>query len=100
MGETADSANEPFAALLRRFREARRLTQADLSDRSGLTTQAISMLERGVRRGPRVRSVELLAEALGLDAAEREALHEAARSGRSPDDTPPEGPGEAAAGTP
>jgi transcriptional regulator with XRE-family HTH domain len=85
MAGMVDCDDEPFDALLRRRREAARMTQAEVAERSGLTAQAISMLERGVRRGPRVRTVELLADALGLDAADRESLHAAARSGRSPD---------------
>jgi transcriptional regulator with XRE-family HTH domain len=83
----ADRDDEPFDALLRRSREAARMTQAEVADRSGLTAQAISMLERGVRRWPRVSTVELLADALGMGAAERDALHVAARAGRSPNGT-------------
>jgi transcriptional regulator with XRE-family HTH domain len=85
MAGMADREDGSFDALLRRRREAARLTQAEVAERSGLTSQAISMLERGVRREPRVRTVELLADALGLDAREREALHAAARPRRTPD---------------
>src|SRR5690348_15769795 len=71
----------PFAALLRRHRGARCLTQDELASRSGISAQAISMLERGARRAPRSTTVELLAQALKLEPPEREALHAAARRG-------------------
>src|SRR5215467_12031729 len=87
MAGMADCDDESFDALLRRTREAARMTQAEVAERSGLTAQAISMLERGVRRGPRVRTVELLADALGLGARDRDTLHAAARAGRSPNGT-------------
>lgn len=77
----ADSDAAPFASLLRRHRGAQGLTQDELASRSGISSQAISMLERGARRTPRSTTIELLAQALRLDAAEREALHAAARRG-------------------
>src|SRR6185437_15980201 len=58
-----------FAALLRRFRRATGMTQAELAERAGLSPEAISALERGVNRTPRRETVELLAEALGLEDA-------------------------------
>jgi hypothetical protein len=48
--------------------------------------QAIGMLERGVRRAPRVTTVELLAGALELDGEACEALHAAAREEMPPDE--------------
>ncbi len=68
-----------FGVLLRQFRGLRGLTQVELAERSGLNVQAISMLERGVRRAPRSTTVEFLAEALKLDAQERDALVSSAR---------------------
>jgi transcriptional regulator with XRE-family HTH domain len=70
---------ESLGELLRRYRGARGMTQADLAERSGLSVQGVSMLERGVRRSPRSTTVEFLAEALRLDASERAALEAAAR---------------------
>ena len=67
-----------FGALLRRYRGLSGLTQEELAERSGLHVQAVSMLERGVRRQPRSTTVEFLAEALKLDARQREAFVAAA----------------------
>lgn len=55
-----------FAALLRRYRLAAKLTQQDLAERALLSVQAISTLERGTRRYPRRETVAWLARALGL----------------------------------
>src|SRR5215472_10891334 len=74
-----DGQVDSFGALLRRYRGARGLTQEELAERAGLHAQAISKLERGVRRAPRSTTVEFLAGALRLTAAEREALEAAAK---------------------
>jgi transcriptional regulator with XRE-family HTH domain len=65
---------ESFAALLRRLRESRGLTQEELAARAGLTVHGVSALERGVRRRPYPHTVRSLAEALGSSATERAAL--------------------------
>jgi predicted ATPase/DNA-binding CsgD family transcriptional regulator/transcriptional regulator with XRE-family HTH domain len=70
----------PFGALLRRYRAAAQLTQKQLAERVGLSPGAIAALERGARRSPQVATVELLADALALSAAERADLRAAARS--------------------
>jgi len=72
-----------FAALLRRLRVTADLTLEQLAERSGVSDRAISDMERGVSRGPRVRTVEALADGLSLAADERAALLAAARAGRS-----------------
>ena len=41
-----------FGALLRRYREAAQLTQRQLAERVGLSTSALSAVERGARRPP------------------------------------------------
>ncbi|MGY1731105.1 ATP-binding protein [Geodermatophilus sp. SYSU D01045] len=69
----------PVAALLRRWRTAAALTQEELAARSGLTAKAVSALERGERRRPHPHTVRALADALGLDVADRAALTAAAR---------------------
>jgi transcriptional regulator with XRE-family HTH domain len=69
-----------FGALLRRLRMAAGLTQEELAARSGLSVQAISMLERGVRRAPRDSTVDVLGRALVLEPAQRQALAAAARA--------------------
>ena len=53
---------------LRRLREAAQLTQLELARRSGLTNDAISILERG-RRAPQATTVRALAQALGVPPA-------------------------------
>ena len=84
MGSKADSGTESFGVLLRHYRGRMGLTQEELAERAGLHAQEISQLERGVVRRPRSTTVEFLADALKLDAQEREAVFRAAwgRSGR------------------
>jgi predicted ATPase/DNA-binding XRE family transcriptional regulator len=69
-----------FGNLLRRHRESANLTQEALAARTGLTAQAISLLERGERRRPQKYTVEKLAEALGLAGEEFVRFEAAARS--------------------
>src|SRR5579863_4482216 len=68
-----------FAALLRRYRRALRLTQEALAERAGLSVNAVSALERGVNIAPRKDTVEMLADALQLPNADRVAFEAAAR---------------------
>ncbi len=68
-----------FAALLRRYRRALRLTQEGLAERAGLSVNAVSALERGVNVAPRKDTVEMLADALHLSDADRTAFEAAAR---------------------
>ena len=75
-----------FGALLLRYRRARGLTQEDLADRSGMSTRAVSNLERGHAGAAQRRSAVALADALGLTAERRNeflAVAAAARQ-RSP----------------
>jgi non-specific serine/threonine protein kinase len=62
---------------LRRHRQASGLSQEDLAERSGLSVQAISALERGVRRAPYRDTIDLLADALGLADEDRARIHTA-----------------------
>jgi tetratricopeptide (TPR) repeat protein/transcriptional regulator with XRE-family HTH domain len=71
-----------FGELLRSHRGAAKLTQEALADRSGLSVEAISMLERGVRQAPRTSTVAVLADAFGLDPDGRRALAAAAQRQR------------------
>ena len=64
--------------LVRRRRLAAALSQEALAERAGLSARAVSDLERGVHKSPRLESLRLLAEALGLDAAGRAELLAAA----------------------
>src|SRR5215471_15203153 len=68
-----------FGTLLKRYRIAAGLTQEALAAQAGLSPRGISDLERGERRAPRKETVQLLAEALKLSAAERATLEAAAR---------------------
>ena len=67
------TAAEPtsFGALLRRLRLAAGLTQEALAERAGVSAKAVSDLERDPARAPRLDTVALLADALGLDPAGR-----------------------------
>ena len=64
----------PFGAHLRRLREAAGLTQEELASRSDLSTDAVSALERGLRRHPYPHTVRSLADALGLAEEEKAVL--------------------------
>jgi transcriptional regulator with XRE-family HTH domain len=69
-----------FGDLLRRQRDRVGLTQEDLAERTGLTSQAISLLERGERRRPQRYTVQKLAETLGLEGRQLAEFESAARS--------------------
>jgi predicted ATPase/DNA-binding XRE family transcriptional regulator len=73
----ADSTS--FADLLRGHRLAAGLTQQELAERSGISVQAVSALERGWRRSPHRDTISLLASCLRLDEADRAAFAAAAR---------------------
>lgn len=63
-----------FGAQLRRYREAAGLSQEDLAERASLAAKAIGALERGERRRPYPRTVQMLADALHLDEGQRREL--------------------------
>jgi transcriptional regulator with XRE-family HTH domain len=69
----------PFGELLRRHRVAANMTQEALAERSGMSLEAIVMLERGMRPFPRRSTVALLVDALGLAPDDRGALVAAQR---------------------
>jgi transcriptional regulator with XRE-family HTH domain len=73
-----------FADLLRAHRDRAGLSQETLAERSGLSVDAISLLERGQRRSPRQSTVELLSAALGLDPDQRAEFVAAARAAQAP----------------
>jgi predicted ATPase/transcriptional regulator with XRE-family HTH domain len=68
-----------FGGLLRRLRSAASLSQEELAARSGLSVRGISDLERGARSAPRLETVRMLADALGVGLEARAALLAAAR---------------------
>jgi len=72
--------NEPvtfFGQLLKRYREAARLSQSRLAQRAGFDHSYVSRLESG-RRAPTREAILRLAEALELGPAERDSLLAAA----------------------
>jgi len=73
-----------FGALLQRHRLAAGLTQEGLAERAGVSSQAVGALERGDRRFPHRRTIDLLADALALADDERVRFTAAARRPSTP----------------
>jgi len=71
-----------LGARLRSHRTNAGMTLEELSQASGVSVRAIGDIERGRSRGAQERSVEALAEALGLTEGGRSQLLTAAREGR------------------
>jgi len=67
-----------FSALLKRYRQAAGLSQETLAARAGLSSRAISNLERGINRTPRYDTLEMLFSALSLSPQQRDLLLAAA----------------------
>jgi DNA-binding XRE family transcriptional regulator len=70
----------PFGQLLRSLRTKALLSQEQLAQRSGLGVRTIRDLEGGRVAYPRGKSVRLLAAALGLVGAARQAFEETSRA--------------------
>jgi tetratricopeptide (TPR) repeat protein/transcriptional regulator with XRE-family HTH domain len=70
-----------FAGMLRGLRTEAGLTQEELAQAAGLTSRAISYLERGEVATPRRETVRLLADALRLSGPARTGFEQAARGG-------------------
>jgi tetratricopeptide (TPR) repeat protein/transcriptional regulator with XRE-family HTH domain len=68
-----------FGGIVVAHRRRLGLTQEGLAERAGLSVRTIRMLESGRTRAPRQGSVRLLAEAFGLDGAEREKFFRVSR---------------------
>lgn len=79
-----ESSSLDFGTLLRRYRLAAGLSQEALAERSRLSLQGISALERGHRRTPQRETFELLAGALALNAEQRHAFEAAVVRPSSP----------------
>lgn len=75
-------SDESLGPLLRRLRLERDLTLEGLAERSGVSDRTISDIERAASLGPQRRTVDLLADGLGLEGDDRTTLLAAARSGR------------------
>src|SRR5215472_9633912 len=81
MSESDAGRGGAFGDLLRRHREAAGLSQEALAARSGISADAIGLLERGQRRRPRADTIRKLAAALGLDMAEQATLEASVTTG-------------------
>lgn len=68
-----------FAHELRRRRLAAGLTQRDLAERSGVSSRAVSDLERGINHSPQRETARMLSDALGLTPEERSRFLDRAR---------------------
>jgi transcriptional regulator with XRE-family HTH domain len=71
-----------FGRLLKRHRLAAGCTQAELAERAGISSAAVTALERGINRAPHQDTVERLATALQLAVPDRVSFQAAARAGR------------------
>ncbi|MFB7333127.1 helix-turn-helix domain-containing protein [Streptomyces adustus] len=75
-------STEDFGQRLRSLRVRAGLSQEALSHAAGVSVRALADMERGRTRGPQCRTVEALAQALGLDGDEASDLEAAAAPGR------------------
>lgn len=69
---------ESFGVTLRKLRLRAAMTQEQLAERAGISTRAVSDLERHPDRGPRLSTVARLVAALSLDASSENELIAAA----------------------
>ncbi|MEU4525184.1 helix-turn-helix domain-containing protein [Amycolatopsis sp. NPDC024027] len=70
-----------FGALLREFRRQAGMTQDELAERSGIAVRTIGRLERDQGSNPRLGTVKLLADALGIAPADHRRLLAVAAGG-------------------
>ena len=84
---------QAFGSLLRALREGAGLSQEELAVRAGLSSHAVSALERGARTRPYPHTIRSLADALDAGDADRAALIAAVPARRRTSS----GPGDAAA---
>ena len=82
-----DGVAESLAELLHKHRLAVRLSQEALAERAGISARTVSDMETGVARTPRLMTLMLLAEALGLGEDDRVRFQAAGRR-REPEAAP------------
>src|SRR3954451_20897157 len=87
--DEAGPGGSGFHAVLRRNRLRAKLTQDELAARAAIVVRTVRDLERGRASRPQRTTVELLAAALGLAGADREAFLAAARGQSAEDPLPP-----------
>ena len=56
--------------MIRKLREARGLTQAQVAERADVKKQYVTMLERGARKNPSLPVLKRIAKALGVPVTE------------------------------
>src|ERR1700712_615110 len=88
-GEGADPGGSGFDVVLRRLRQRAALTQEELAARAAIGVRTVRDLERGRASRPQRPGVGLLAAALGLAGADRDAFLAAARGQPAEDPLPP-----------
>ena len=74
-----DAPRPTLADLLRRLRQAARLTQEELAEAAGISVRSVSDLERGINRTARKETARLLSGALGLSGSAKELFEAVAR---------------------
>ena len=78
-----------FGELLRRYRASAGLSQEALAEQTGLSVDAVGLLERGARRRPQRHTLDVLADTLALEGEERERFLAAAREPAPPNQRAP-----------
>src|SRR3954471_16566793 len=87
------SSTSPLSVALRRFRTRAGLTQEELAERAGLSPDAISALERGVRRRAQPHTLRALATALALSPVEQSSFFASVQRGEEGPSRPGSHPG-------
>jgi transcriptional regulator with XRE-family HTH domain len=59
-----------LSTVIRKLREERGLTQAEVAERADVTKQYVTMLERGARKTPSLPVLKRIAKALGVPVTE------------------------------
>src|SRR4026207_522368 len=83
------SQTDSFAARLRQSRERAGLSQEELAERAGISANAVSALERGIRQRPHPAPIRALVDALELTDEERRAFIASGRDHATGQETDP-----------